>query len=290
MKTVFSNPSDIAHIWANETQNEARYSGGNFFFMDAIIYSYGYHFPIAKHTKNAKGENAILFTKRGYSNTTAKHISITRNACNHKNVIYCDRPTNSHEENFKSWIGEIENIFPKLKTARKPKKYLLEIDHLKSEVNKYASFFDAKPPKELIKLMAVSDTSEYVKFQEQKEKFAAKEHAKELKQQAEKHKEELAKFRNFEINTMRLRNDFDYLRFRNNRFETSQGVEIPKQIGLDIWAWIKETSAKGGCTKCNKTILRYDVKEVTKKHIVVGCHKITIKELESAYKLVTNEN
>ena len=63
MKKVFTDISHIAHLWANQLQDEARNSGsGNFYFDGDVIYSYGSHFPIAKHVVNAKGEKAVLFT------------------------------------------------------------------------------------------------------------------------------------------------------------------------------------------------------------------------------------
>ena len=47
MKTVFKI-DEVAHIWANQTQNEGRTSANNFYFRDRAIYSYGSHFCIAE--------------------------------------------------------------------------------------------------------------------------------------------------------------------------------------------------------------------------------------------------
>lgn len=79
MKTVVSS-SQVAHLWAHKTQSEARTATRNFYFRDETIYSYGGHFPIARHTENSKGEKAILFTTRDYSNTTSKHKLEVRRA------------------------------------------------------------------------------------------------------------------------------------------------------------------------------------------------------------------
>lgn len=99
MKTVFSDISTVAHLWANKAQGEARNSG-NFFFSGDTIYSYGYHFPIAKHMAGSQGENGVLFTERTYSNTTATHIQVVRQAANHLNIIYCFNPDASNEANY----------------------------------------------------------------------------------------------------------------------------------------------------------------------------------------------
>lgn len=42
------------------------------FIEGDVVYSYGYHFPIAKRVLTDKGM-FYLFTKRGYSNSTSKH-------------------------------------------------------------------------------------------------------------------------------------------------------------------------------------------------------------------------
>lgn len=69
-------PTDeIPHLWMHRTQESARNPGGNLFFEGDTIYSYGHHFPIAKHLVNKHGDKAIAFTTRKYSVTTAKHIN-----------------------------------------------------------------------------------------------------------------------------------------------------------------------------------------------------------------------
>jgi hypothetical protein len=87
MKTVFTDISKVAHLWANQLQDNAR-NTGNFFFEGKEIYSYGRHFMIAKHIENDKWERAVLFTERTYSVSTAKHIAVVRQAASHKDIIY----------------------------------------------------------------------------------------------------------------------------------------------------------------------------------------------------------
>lgn len=68
----------IAHVWAK--QSKPRAQGFSVFFEGDTIYSYGRHFPIARHIVNAKGDKAVLFTSRSYSVSTSKHVSFTRGA------------------------------------------------------------------------------------------------------------------------------------------------------------------------------------------------------------------
>src|SRR5258708_6296401 len=79
-KHVFPT-NEIPHIWFHKTQSDARNAQGNLYFADETIYSYGSHFPIARHVKNKSGrKSAILFTTRSYSSTTSGHISAVQSA------------------------------------------------------------------------------------------------------------------------------------------------------------------------------------------------------------------
>ena len=110
MRIVLKNHNEVAHFWANKVQTIGK--SNNMFFNNDIIYSYGYHFPIAKHINN----NLILFTSKGYSVSTSKHLSITRLAIpNEKEVlivpnieIYNDRSNKGlHIDNIKYFINKI---------------------------------------------------------------------------------------------------------------------------------------------------------------------------------------
>ena len=87
MKKVFSI-SELPHVWASQRQDEGRTPNGSMYFYKGTIYSYGNHFPIAEIRQNGK----VLMTWRGYSVSTAKHISKVRAAISHRDVAYCYNP------------------------------------------------------------------------------------------------------------------------------------------------------------------------------------------------------
>lgn len=66
----------------------------NMFIDGNTVFSYGYHFPIARitDTKDENGKTIALFTNRGYSNTTAKHKNLVSVALCQAGfrVITCD--------------------------------------------------------------------------------------------------------------------------------------------------------------------------------------------------------
>ncbi|MEI6084002.1 MAG: hypothetical protein WCS70_06840 [Verrucomicrobiota bacterium] len=90
--------NEVAHIWAHQTyakhgaaENNARH--GNLYFDGDTIYSYGAHFPIARHVIAKDGKPTILFTTRSYSVTTAGHIREVRGAIPHGvRVLNVERP------------------------------------------------------------------------------------------------------------------------------------------------------------------------------------------------------
>ena len=74
------NNKQVAHIWAHQNKEYAK--GSNFYFEGDTIYSYGRHFPIAKHCGNY-----ILMTTQRYSSSTSRHISYVRQAASHLPII-----------------------------------------------------------------------------------------------------------------------------------------------------------------------------------------------------------
>ena len=78
-KHVFDT-GEIPHLWAHRTQEEARNRQGNLYFTSDTIYSYGSHFPVARHVVNDAGERAVLLTTATYSVTTSSHCSAVRSA------------------------------------------------------------------------------------------------------------------------------------------------------------------------------------------------------------------
>lgn len=275
MKKVHT-PENVAHLFANQIQSEARTQTGNFYFHQEMIFSYGSHFCIARHIDN----NTLLFTERSYSNSTAKHIAHVRNASNHLDKIYCYNPTATHDENFFHWFGEAENNIRKLRNARKPEIYIFELQSIKNKAEKYANFFNIEIPLQLTKALEITEKAQILEYLEQRDAIIKADKLKKEKARKKEHTKELKAWRNFEKSSLYLRDGFDYLRYNieKKRFETSQRIEIPLEIAKRIYTNLIEN-------KPFNKVLEYEVKEINKNYIQVGCHKITIKEINNIYKL-----
>jgi hypothetical protein len=185
MKKVLS-PDMVAHAWANQTQTEARNAGNTLYFYGDKIYSYGSHFCIAKHVTNDQGERATLFTTRGYSVSTSKHISIVRNASNHLNVIYCNDPAESKTFNIEKFERDIKEALHGLYKARKPEKYISNAQSIFDTCIKYCEFFDIEAPDHLYDLLNSAMSGKYKDYliaeRERIEKEKAERDAKALKE------------------------------------------------------------------------------------------------------------
>lgn len=307
MKHVLES-NQVAHVWANQLQTEARNQQNNFYFEGKTIYSYGRHFPIAVLT----GENNhyCLFTTSGYSNTTAKHIHYAKSAASHKEIIYCLNPdeaaSNLHERNISQFIFEIDTIAKNLEKARKPEKYFNIIQGVKDQLCKYCTFFKIKLTKAQKSKISFTNANEY-------KQAVIKANAAEKKANAAKYKlgqkvynEGIAAWKNFGemeykkglsssqqaayyffINKTGVEREVTNLRTNGEVIQTKKHIELPVNVARRYYDFYNRIVTQGGCKgNCNYKMLEYEVTEASKDFLIVGCHTITATEIkEIAAKL-----
>lgn len=81
------NNREVAHFWANQSKPSAK--GSHFFYEGDTIYSYGYHFPIARLITNpVNKKRAYLYNSGRYSQTTSKHQFYVMSAAYHLECIF----------------------------------------------------------------------------------------------------------------------------------------------------------------------------------------------------------
>lgn len=116
MKHVFSDRAMVAHLWAHQTQEDARFSGGNFYFNGNTIYSYGNHFPCGKVVHNRKGEKAYVLNSNSYSSTTSKHMWDVRSSIPYGELVFespgCATPDSikCNSKAFNRWFSSATNL------------------------------------------------------------------------------------------------------------------------------------------------------------------------------------
>lgn len=137
---------DVAHVWAHQLQDSARNKTGNLYFNCSTIYSYGSHFPIAKHVEY-KGKKCILFTTRDYSSTTRGHkYEVARAIPPGVPVFHVQHPTNSvRKEMLDEYVERITQLCREIAKGRDGtwrQKYRREgLVKLVDEANAFSKFF-----------------------------------------------------------------------------------------------------------------------------------------------------
>jgi hypothetical protein len=149
MRHVYPN-HEIPHLWAHQSQDEARNSTGSFYFEGPTIYSYNSHFPIARHVTNERGERAVLFTTAHHSVTTSGHCSAVASAIPpdipvfrvpHVRNSWGDLP--NHTDNVESYVRRISELLGKAKRARVNRDWhQREALGLREQLRRYVAFFD----------------------------------------------------------------------------------------------------------------------------------------------------
>lgn len=305
MKKVVS-PSEVAHLWANHLQSEARNRGTNFYFEHNTIFSYGPHFPIAAFiTRPSDNKTLVMFTERTYSNTTAKHIAATRSACSHHELIFMYSPlevqwpnnvssyfgtaTDSyhHNKNINHWTDGIKAQIKLLSRARKREKYLSEIRFIVAKIEKYCEFFQLTRAADLTELLEHCTPEKIGEYTAIEAARLAEARRKQYELEAARRAEELEKFRTFKTDRIYTRGDADYLRYNAeiDAVQTSQGVNIPAAAARRLYADILQRGTCAG--DCGIFIEQYKVAAITETAVIIGCHTIARAEIENCYRALT---
>ena len=91
------------------------------------MYSYGSHFPIARHVETKRGR-AVLFTTRDYSVTTSGHKWTVLRACQHLTVFHVQHPTDSDRKaQFAEYRERYLELARKYSRARSNKPWILAV-------------------------------------------------------------------------------------------------------------------------------------------------------------------
>lgn len=302
MKQVF-NSSELPHIWAQQRQQSGK--GGSIFFEGQTIYSYGYHFPIATIK-----DDVVFFTTRSYSSTTAKHISKTRNAVSHKNLIFVhsvpvgnfDCLSSTHEENLNHWEKEIKNLFNELgnKKIRDTQSRINVISGIMGHIEAYCKYFKLTVGKELKKLIKLSQSPDFVQAAIEAKEKQNKATELKMKKATKVYDKYLFYWRNFqetedvfteqEKELIRFyyssSQSFTRLRFNKdqNRVETSKGVQIPVEIAKRAFINLGDC-LNSVCKNLSIDVLSYTITESGKDYIKAGCHTIPKEDVNYIAKV-----
>jgi hypothetical protein len=285
MRTVFSSNNEAAHIWASQSQTNGR--AGNVFFENGVIYSYGRHFPVARFAPEFG--NVVLFTNRGYSNSTGKHKSLIRGAIpGGFNVVYCDDPTRSSLHNLVVWARTVE----RLRVDFAAKTHRMTRGNLAVEIFKTCE-------SAIVYCMALKiDAPEW--SAETNDEMTARDYVYELakardakKEAARIEREKLAavdagdRLAMWQAGQNPPQNGFQYcatvLRLNADQIQTSRGAQIPVADALKLWPLLVRIKRQGQTINSTNETIRlgaYRFNSFDGATLVVGCHSIAWDQLE----------
>ena len=293
-KHVF-NTGEIPHLWAHRTQGDARNRQGNLYFEGDTIYSYGSHFPIARHVTNEAGERAVLFTTASYSVTTSGHCSAVRSAIPsgipvfHVPEVYPDTRTanGSHEENLKHYAKTTEEHVAKCARSRlsfNKEWHHKQAEELRKEVLAYCKFF--RLPRPNIKAIPALDS----KLLENVRKLEAQRAAEKADQTRRERAEAIA--RQQELITKWRAGQYSgclydvpaMLRIDGDEVLTSRGVRFSISHAKRALAFVRRVRESGQAYVHNGHTIHlgaYAVDRIEPDGTVkAGCHVVSWQEIE----------
>lgn len=280
---------DVCHVWAHQLQSDARY--GRIFFQGDTIYSYGRHFPIARHTKDKSGRHVILFTTQTYSSTTAGHCNETRGAIPpdvplfHVNNVYA-KPT---MEDVSSYAARIAELALSASRAKARQLWLIgQLEKLVTEANDFCVAFGFRTRftmpanTEDMKRVAAEFAAQQTKANAAKERAAKRLAAKERAEKLEK----VAAWQAGGDDYCPRVDDYHFLRLSKTgkTVETSAHAIVPIKAVRTVAKLILRKVVSGQEWHSNGEVIMvgdYSLDSIQANgDVYVGCHKFARTEIE----------
>lgn len=301
MKQVISN-NMVAHVWAQQNQENARSNNGQYFFEGKTIYSYGSHFPVAHFLT----PNTVVYNSDSYSITTSRHQALARYAANHiENRIFVDTETLKivvQDHKFSKYDRDritnraMDNAKHACKSALKRRKIeLKETDydqaiHALQTAIEVIELFKVKPPKKLYNLIEqIRNNRESLssRFETEIKRKKAKQ-AKKLKAMQVIYDIALEEWRNFETN--RVPGYYNGLkrntamRIEDGTIKTSEHATFPIDHAKKAFPLVKACKDNQREFYTNgKTIVLgpFRIDKIDKLgNVTAGCHFVQWSEIE----------
>jgi hypothetical protein len=276
MKKVFSSHASLAHAWANQTHEIGKASA--MFFDGPVIYSYGYHYEIARFIQAPNGENVVFINSNGYSNSTGKHTNHVANAIPknikkyfipfHRSGGYYQRDNKLTIENLPAIIENMaincKNLYFDQIKARTNTYYFDRANSLYNKILDICLLFNLQAPNMPDNYIEAENKYNFlINTQTQRENIKA---AKEL----EKSRELLIKWQKHEFNGQ-LYNIPVHLRIsKDGQFiETTKGAKVDYVKGLELFNRLVNKENVSGHKIDGFTVLENNSEALT-----IGCHVI----------------
>jgi len=296
----------VIHLWAHQSQPDARNPSGNVFFDGPTIYSYGRHFPMARLHKNKRGV-LVLLNDGHYSKTTGKHQGWVAGAVRHLDYMRVPEVNpggkTDHDKNLAHFAGIMADSLVKAQRAMQRRTvagYRSTASTAEDHWQQYAAFFGIrrkapKWPGEAWEAAAaraarietpdpVRDAKRFKALQAREAATLARFEAKREAWRAREQDHARAIWRM----TRAERNQWHalpcMLRVNGDELETSQGARIPLDHAPRLWKLIQAVRAAGRPYERNghtEHAGQFAIDGIDAAgNLRAGCHKIEYPELE----------
>lgn len=272
--------SQIAHLWAQQRHGDK--DGGNMFFRGPTIYSYGTHFPMARFTaaQDPDGAQVVLYTSGSYSKTTAKHLSLVRNALAGLPVRVFTVPdvdpcnATDHAANVAHMLAARAELLDKAARAvSRGADYLADAATLAHDATLYAVCFDlpapviAEPSADVLAIVAGRATVA--------QKRAVREYAAERAEWLAGTRRSMPAGYN---GPTLLRLAFTAGNaFERTAVETSRGATVPRDVAPRLWAMACDARSRGSAQHGGgRAVGGFTLDMVSADgSLRIGCHVLT---------------
>lgn len=282
MKRVFSNSDQVIHLWANQSQSDAK--SKNVFFSGKKIYSYGYHYELGRLVE-VNGITVALINDSGYSVTTSKHIYRAWSAVSHMPRVKVSRDFDLKSGLLATQdklINEVFGLFNQKKfygdkySLSNDNEYLIyQIEDFNLVCNKLGfSQLVLNIPTELVELI-----EEHAKFRIQRNiELNSVDNLKRKNELALKRAEkQVLVWRTGGplVDAVRKIRPM-ILRVKDNEVQTSGGASVPLDHALRLLKRIESGSAKQGTQ-----VGHFKLDSVSGDNVKIGCHTISLLEAKT---------
>tara|TARA_R110000851_G_scaffold282411_1_gene435938 strand:+ start:988 stop:1947 length:960 start_codon:yes stop_codon:yes gene_type:complete len=312
--------SQVAHIWAQNNGGSGKTNNGNVFFEHGAIYSYGYHFPMAKFLD----DKTVLINNDSYSPSTGQQQSEMRQALDYDKItrLYCStelikivadsKLPHLIKSRLKIRQKELQaDAISKARVycmaaARRRAAYLKDSDYnaafnILQNLVELLAFYKIKAHKPVFDIMSsiLNDRDSLAeKFSADIERAAKKRRAndkKRLKDRQADIEQAAIDFKdNVPMNQIKITALYDnpliLMRIDGDNIKTSQGASFPVDHGKKAFTFIKDCKDNQREFLTNgKTInlghFRIDRIE-TNGNVKAGCHYVEYAEIERVAALL----
>jgi hypothetical protein len=293
MKKVHST-RQLFHLFCNMTSNDLegfKTPSRNVFVESGVIYSYGYHYPMAKkfsHGFGSQHREVILVNAEKSSVTTQKHKSQIGSSIKPGQLLF-EVPNILEPKAKENETHLMNSIVDSVDAVLKGLKYWsveTVIDRV-DKFNRYALIFKLKPFKINAELMTILATRS-IETEKKNETSSKK---REAKQAAERAANRARYAEQVELwysckNTMNIPSgyfglNYDPVRVNNAIVESPRGATVTLEQAEEFCRLLRN-----GLVGVGMRLEQFEVISIDSEIVEIGCHKINIKQ---AIKAVLGE-